>query len=68
MWEPRRLTALWDSTPITGISYFFIFILRERERVVVRDTTLVGGWKHYILFEGSQAMPASPSDRGEVLF
>jgi hypothetical protein len=36
--------------------------------VVVRDTTLVGGggWKHYFLFEGSQAMPASPSDRDEV--
>jgi hypothetical protein len=32
----------------------------------VRDTTLVGGYKHYFLFEGSQAMPASPSDRGEV--
>jgi hypothetical protein len=28
----------------------------------VRDTTLVGGgWKHYFLFEGSQAMSASPS-------
>jgi hypothetical protein len=28
--------------------------------VVVRDTTLVGGgWKHYFLFEGSQAMPAA---------
>jgi hypothetical protein len=27
-----------------------------------------GGWQHYCLFEGSQAMPASPSDRGEVLF
>jgi hypothetical protein len=37
--------------------------------VVVRDTTLVGGeWKHYFLFEGSQAMPACPSGRGEVLF
>jgi hypothetical protein len=37
----------------------------------VRDTTLVGGggeWKHYFVFEGSQAMPTSPSDRGEVLF
>jgi hypothetical protein len=33
----------------------------------VRDTPLVGGgWKHYFLFEGSQAMLASPSDRGEV--
>jgi hypothetical protein len=45
---------------------------RERERgvVVVRHTTLVGrgGWKHYFLFEGSQAIPASPSDRGEVYF
>jgi hypothetical protein len=29
--------------------------------VVVRDTTLGGGgWKYYFLFEGSQAMPASP--------
>jgi hypothetical protein len=32
----------------------------------VRDTTLVEGYKHYFLFEGSQAIPASPSDRGEV--
>jgi hypothetical protein len=42
---------------------------RERERgvVVVRDYNK-GGWKHYFLFEGSQAMPVSPSDRGEVLF
>jgi hypothetical protein len=43
----------------------------EREGVVVRDTTLLGGGgcKHYyFLFEGSQAMPARPSDRGEVYF
>jgi hypothetical protein len=33
----------------------------------VRDTTLVGGGggrKQYFQFEGSQALPASPSDRG----
>jgi hypothetical protein len=34
----------------------------------VRDTTLVGGMETLFLFEGSQAMPASPSDMGEVLF
>jgi hypothetical protein len=45
---------------------------RERERekgggvVVVRDTTLVGGMETLFPFEGSQAMPASPSDKGEV--
>jgi hypothetical protein len=38
------------------------------EVVVVRDTTLVGDGKDYFLFEDSQAMPASPSDGGEVLF
>jgi hypothetical protein len=45
---------------------------RERERekegvAAVRDTTL-GKMEILILFEGSQAMPASPSDRGEILF
>jgi hypothetical protein len=43
---------------------------RERERelgVVLRDTTIVGGgWKQYFRAEGSQALPASPSDRGEA--
>jgi hypothetical protein len=46
---------------------------REREResweVVVRDTTILGGGrgrKQYFRFEGSQALPASPSDRGEA--
>jgi hypothetical protein len=34
---------------------------------VVRDTTKRGeGRKHYFRFEGSQALPASPSDRGEA--
>jgi hypothetical protein len=46
--------------------------IREREResggVVVRDTTIVGGGKHYFLFEGSQALPASPSDRVKLEF
>jgi hypothetical protein len=35
--------------------------------MVVRDTTIVrggGGWTHYFRFEGSQALPASPSDKG----
>jgi hypothetical protein len=42
---------------------------REREKGVaaVRDTTL-GRMETLILFEGSQAMPAGPSDRGEILF
>jgi hypothetical protein len=45
---------------------------RERERKggggSERHYISGGGWKHYFLFEGSQAMPVSPSDRGEVLF
>jgi hypothetical protein len=32
----------------------------------VRDTTIVGGGNHYFLFDGSQALPASPSDKGEA--
>jgi hypothetical protein len=38
--------------------------------VVVRDTTIVGGGGNNIFFsfrfESSQALPASPSDRGEA--
>jgi hypothetical protein len=34
---------------------------------VVRDTTKGGEErKHYFLFEGSQLMPASPSDKSEA--
>jgi hypothetical protein len=35
----------------------------------VRDTTMGGGggWKHYFLLEGSQALPTSPSGKGEAL-
>jgi hypothetical protein len=44
---------------------------RKRERkngvVVVRDTTVGRGWKHNFLIEGSQALPASPSGKGEAL-
>jgi hypothetical protein len=36
--------------------------------VAVRDTTRGGDGNINFLFEGSQAMPASPSDRGEILF
>jgi hypothetical protein len=35
----------------------------------VRDTTVVGGGRagnNILGFEGSQALPASPSDRGET--
>jgi hypothetical protein len=34
----------------------------------VRHTTIVGGGggKQYFKFEGFQALPASPSDRGEA--
>jgi hypothetical protein len=45
---------------------------REREReikwgVVVRDTTVEGGvGNNNFRFEGSQALPASPSDKGEA--
>jgi hypothetical protein len=35
---------------------------RERERE--RDTILVGGMETLLPFEGSQATPASPSDKG----
>jgi hypothetical protein len=38
---------------------------RESEGVVVRDTTIERGNNNF-LFEGSQALPASPSDRGEA--
>jgi hypothetical protein len=46
--------------------------LRERERDREGDGGserhyIRVGWEHYFLFEGSQAMPASPSDRSEVL-
>jgi hypothetical protein len=44
---------------------------RERERegvAAVRDTTLGGGMETLIVFEGSHAMPASPSDWGEISF
>jgi hypothetical protein len=47
---------------------------RERERERERRGWVGGSEKHYISggvetlfpFEGSQAMPASPSDKGEV--
>jgi hypothetical protein len=44
---------------------------RERKRKWVgggseRHYNSGGGEKHYFLFEGSQALPASPSDRGEA--
>jgi hypothetical protein len=42
--------------------------MRERERqrvgVVVRDTTVGGVGNNNFRFEGSQALPASPSDMG----
>jgi hypothetical protein len=33
---------------------------------VERDTTIGGGVGNNIRFKGSQALPASPSDRGEA--
>jgi hypothetical protein len=43
--------------------------LRERVGVVVRDTTIERGvGNNNFLFEGSQALPASPSDKDEVEF
>jgi hypothetical protein len=64
----RHSTSLLDKYNKEDIANF---LLKERERerergvVVVRDTTIVG-WKQYFRFEGSQALPASPSDKGEA--
>jgi hypothetical protein len=41
---------------------------REGEGGGSKRHYISGGGEHYFLFEGSQAMPASPSDRGEVYF
>jgi hypothetical protein len=61
---------------VLNLVLFYFYSDRERERerererklgVVVRDTTIEGGvGNNNFRFEGSQALPASPTDKGEA--
>jgi hypothetical protein len=71
---PAKQQRLETNDSVTAVLPFNNkkFGRRERERGsdgwgggVVRDTTIVGG-NIIFLFEGSQALPASPFDRGEA--